>query len=323
MDKLTDKFGRTVSYARISVTDRCNFRCKYCMPQDGVVPFSHNDILSYEEIIKLSFVLRDLGIEKIRFTGGEPLLRKDFLLFLDKFKSLFPSINLSFTTNASLLTKYETTFSKLNLDSINISLDTLDSDKFKDITLLGDLSNVLDGVKLAVSSKVKKVKLNTVLIRGFNDNEVYDLITYANKQGTIIRFIELMPLNRALWSKNDSITFKEMLDTLPNKCRKISIRRERFAGPAEYYTDETTGYIFGVITAMSNHFCKDCNRIRFSSTGQLRRCLFDPAEISVREYLHLEDERILKKIIIDSIRSKSLCWNDVELGHNDMYSIGG
>ncbi len=324
MGELIDKYGRHLNYVRISVTDRCNFRCKYCMPPEGVKFLEHSEIMRYEEISFLCRVFWELGVRKLRFTGGEPLVRKGLVDFLKSLNEEFPEMKTAITTNGSLLEQYVEELSKVNLHSLNISLDTLDPVKFADITRLGKLEDVTAGIRAAVKAGIKNIKLNTVLIRGFNDHEISDLLSFAGKEGVLLRLIEFMPLEDDVWSEDAFISGEEILKMLPEgECWKPEKTYTEQAGPARYYRNEKTGDSIGIITAVSNHFCNYCNRLRVSATGKLRTCLFAPEETPMRHLILAKDSDGLKELILESIRNKPKNWSEVIAGHQHMSGIGG
>ncbi len=324
MDRLIDDFGRDLNYVRISVTDRCNYRCKYCMPAEGVEFLEHNEIMRYEEISFLCRVLWELGVRKVRFTGGEPLVRRGLVSFLKDLNKEFPEMKTALTTNASLLGQYAEDLVQANLHSLNISLDTLDPVKFADVTRLGNIDDVISGIRAAVRVGVRNIKLNTVLIRGFNDGEIGNLMVFAKREKVLLRLIEFMPLEDDVWNEDAFISGEEILKMLPEGDSWIAEKpASAQAGPARYYRNEKTGDSIGIITAVSNHFCKYCNRLRVSATGKLRTCLFAPDEISMRPLILNSDSKGLKKLILESIKNKPRCWSDVRAGHQHMSGIGG
>lgn len=324
MDRLIDDFGRNLNYVRISVTDRCNYRCKYCMPAEGVEFLEHSEIMRYEEISFLCRVLWELGVRKVRFTGGEPLVRRDLVSFLKELNGEFPEMKTALTTNGSMLGQYAEELAEANLHSLNISLDTLDPVKFADVTRLGNIENVISGIRAAVRAGIRNIKLNTVLIRGFNDGEIGDLMAFAKREKVLLRLIEFMPLEDDVWNEDAFISGEEILKMLPEGDSWQAEKPDSAqAGPAKYYRNEKTGDSIGIITAVSNHFCKYCNRLRVSATGKLRTCLFAPVEIPMRPLILNEDSEGLKELMLDSIKNKPRCWSDVRAGHQHMSGIGG
>jgi len=285
---------------------------------------SHDEILRYEDISFLCRCFWDLGVRKIRFTGGEPLVRKDLLPFLEQLRNSFPDMKLALTTNAALLNRYAEGLSRINLNSLNISLDTLDAKKFMEITRIGTLGAVIKGIRAAVSSGIKNIKLNAVMIKGFNDGEVGALLSFAKREGLLLRLIEFMPLEDGVWNNNSFISGEEILKTLPD-CESWRAEKSGGAeeGPARYYVNEKTGDSIGIIEAVSKHFCDSCNRLRVSAAGALRMCLFDERETPLRELIRSRDAEALREKILNSVSEKPRCWNDVRRGSRSMSKIGG
>lgn len=326
MAEIIDGYGRRLNYVRISVTDRCNFRCTYCMPAEGAPHLDHSKIMRYEEIIFLCGVMHELGVGKFRFTGGEPLVRKGMVLFLKELKRKLPDVKTAITTNASLLSLYAGELAGSGIHSLNISLDTLDPVKFASITRIGKLGDVLDGIAAAKEAGIRNIKLNAVLIRGFNDTEIGALLAFSKKFALKLRLIEFMPLEDGVWDSDAFISGDEILKMLPcgDSWRQESSFDDRDGlGPARYYRNTKTGDVIGIITAVSNHFCKNCNRLRISAAGNLRTCLFSPVETPLRDMLLSGDGEGLKQAIIRAVRDKPRCWEDVRAGHQHMSGIGG
>lgn len=321
---LTDRYLRSINYVRISITDRCNLRCRYCMPEDGVPLLDHKDILSYEEIFFLCEVLRGLGVRKIRFTGGEPLVRRGFLDFLSSLKEALPNLKIALTTNGVLLLEQAERIAKIGISGLNVSLDTLNPYRFRYITRNGDLTRVLDGMALARKAGLRSIKVNTVIIRHFNDDEIPDLLDFCAKNDYLLRLIEFMPMDEKLWQKDSYIPAQEILDSI--SCGGIWIpyaTEEEITGPARYYQNPQSGQRIGIISAVSSHFCSLCNRIRVSASGGLRACLFAKAETNLRELLAARDKNGLVKTIVEAVTSKPRCWEDVASGELHMSQIGG
>ena len=325
LKELQDDYGRKLNYVRISVTDRCNFRCTYCMPAEGVKCLSHADILRYEDILFLCGVFAELGVGKFRFTGGEPLVRKGLVPFLKQLKQQLPHIKTALTTNASLLEEYSAELADAGINSLNISLDTLDKDKFAQITRIGSLDKVMCGIEAAKRAGIKNLKLNAVLIRGFNDHEIPALLDFADEKGLMLRLIEFMPLEDSVWDKNSFISGEDILKMLPDggAWEKSNRSHAKEDGPAQYYTNQKTGRSIGIITAVSNHFCKNCNRLRVSAEGSLRTCLFNPKETELKELIVKREREALKAKIVESVKEKPRCWSDINTGHLHMSGIGG
>lgn len=324
MAETIDVYGRLLNYVRISVTDRCNMRCIYCMPPEGVNLVAHEDILRYEEILQLCHVFKELGLKKIRFTGGEPLVRKGIGLFLIEAREQFPDMEIALTTNGLLLTNHLEELVKSNINSLNVSLDTLNSQKFFNLTKIDGLNLALDGIRQSLSHGIENIKLNTVLIKGFNDKEVPELLSFSKKEGVLLRFIEFMPLNDNLWSDKRFISASEITSILKKYGEWDKIEKKSpFDGPAKYYKNRETGQKVGIISAVSDHFCKSCNRLRVSATGYLKNCLFSDQDLPLRHLLDNKDNEALKNAILSYIKLKPECWKDIRKGDSNMSSIGG
>lgn len=329
MDILSDSCGRTLDYARISVTDRCNYRCVYCMPQDGVASLGHEDVMRYEEIIFLCGVLSELGIRKIRFTGGEPLVRKGFVPFLKHFRKSFPAMAVALTTNASLLARYAADLAAIGLSGLNVSLDTVDAGKFKAITRVGRIEDVFAGIDAAVRAGIRNIKTNTVLIRGFNDDELMDIVGYVWSKGASPRLIEFMPLGDDVWNSDKFISSAEILRILSRHGTWLPLDAEAREsslppmGPAKYYREASGGRTVGIIEAVSNHFCASCNRLRFTAAGGMKICLFSPRETNLLAVLRAGDRDALRAALFDEMSFKPDRWESVRDGTLRMSGIGG
>lgn len=281
---LIDSFGRSISYLRLSLTDKCNMRCRYCLPGYSATLRPDNQILSFEEIIRCVKIAIGMGITKVRLTGGEPLLRHDIIDIVGAISELRGLADFSLTTNSALLKNYAAPLKAQGLERVNISLDSLDKDKFSFITGGGFLSDVLSGIDEALESGMR-VKLNVVGIYGFNDDEIINFINFAQHKKIILRFIELMPLNDYLsrWG----------IGYLPNQHIKDIIARlgplyplaDEKSGAAQYYQIGGFSYPIGFISAMSNKFCIFCNRIRITCDGMVLPCLCHNFRINLRTAL--------------------------------------
>ncbi|MBQ9515740.1 MAG: GTP 3',8-cyclase MoaA [Ruminococcus sp.] len=274
---MTDRYGRKIEYLRLSVTDLCNYRCIYCMGKDGVCKKSHSDILSIEELTEIARAAYALGIRKIRLTGGEPLVRKGILTLCENIRALGGDIDLSLTTNGSLLRNMTSDLKASGVDRLNISLDTLNEETFNRITRGGKLSDVLDGLKAAEEAGFTHTKINTVLMGGVNDNEIIDLINLARDNPVSVRFIELMPMDVVSGWDNSRFISTDIVENLLRKPDLVS-----FDGVARVY--RPGGFIgtVGVISPLSHSFCNRCNRIRVTADGKLKPCLHSKDEIDLR-----------------------------------------
>jgi molybdenum cofactor biosynthesis protein A, bacterial len=326
---ITDAKGRRIDYARISVTDRCNYRCVYCMPEDGVAPLRHEEILRYEDILWLGGVLSELGVRKVRFTGGEPLVRKGMVDFLKEFRHAYPAMALSLTTNAALLDRSAEALGEVALSGLNISLDTVNPEKFHEITRIGDLDDVRRGIVAAKRAGILNLKTNTVLIRGFNDDELPDILDFSWGYGIVPRLIEFMPLGDDVWSRDRYIDAREILERLERIGRWLPMDDGSLwdegvpRGPAKYYRSAADGRVVGVISAVSAHFCASCNRLRITAAGGMLPCLFATGEIPLMGWIRDRDAETVKRIILEGIETKPDCWERTRDGKRRMSCIGG
>ena len=281
---MQDQYQRQIDYLRISVTDRCNLRCKYCMPADGVEWISHESILSFEEILRLMKISTQLGFRRFRITGGEPLVRKGILNFLQEGARLPGVEDLMLTTNGMLLPDMAFDLKAAGVQRVNISLDTMDSDHFSDITRGGDVSRVLKGIFQSLEAGLNPVKINVVVVRGFNTEELPNFLALAREYPLHVRFIELMPIGISSEHRADFVPIAEMKELLgiEEYVRTLSIRG---GGPAEYFCPSGFKGSIGFISAMSRHFCDTCNRARLTADGKLRPCLHSKHEVDLREAL--------------------------------------
>lgn len=305
--QLIDQFNRTINYIRISVTDRCDFRCIYCMAEKMEF-LPKTQLLSLEEIDRIASIFISLGVEKIRITGGEPLVRKNI-------DSLFSSLSknkglkeLTLTTNASQLKKKALMLKSSGVKRINISLDSLDPLTFKKMTRTGVLEDVLKGIEHAVEVGFEKIKLNTVLMKGINDHELFELIDYAIKHGLDISFIEEMPLGSTDFERKvTAVSNNDVLEKIKDKYSVKSISLST-GGPAKYWQVKGSNTRVGLISPHSHNFCEDCNRVRISCKGELFLCLGQEEKIELMPLLrnHLHDDQPIKDAIINSMKIKPL-----------------
>ena len=315
MKKLIDSYGREIVYLRISLTDRCNFRCIYCSPSDKDFCFiKHQDILRFEEILKIAEVAVKMGMTKIRLTGGEPLVRKGIVDFIKKLKQIEGLEDISMTTNGYFLSDMATSLKRAGLDRVNISLDSMEREKFKKITGFDGLENVLQGIHAAQETGLTPVKINVVLLKGINDDEVEDFIQLTVNQPLYIRFIELMPTNHELSQINQghfvsANNIKEKMRTRFPDLKPSSV--EKGYGPAVYYQLPGAKGMVGFITAVSQHFCAKCNRIRLTAEGKIRPCLFNSREVDLKDRLRQvplneteKREKVIQNCIKEAIKIK-------------------
>jgi GTP 3',8-cyclase len=303
---LIDKFNRVVDYVRISVTDRCDFRCVYCMDDEmNFVPRAQ--LLTLEEISKIAQAFTELGVKKIRITGGEPLIRRNVIKLFEDIGQLDGLDELVLTTNGSQLTKLAQPLKDAGVKRINISLDSLDADKFKRITRVGELDNVLAGIDAALATGFEKIKLNAVILKNRNHDEVIDLVRYASDRGMDISFIEEMPLG--VIGDHDRAEAYYSSDEIRNDLEQafeLIPTTETTNGPSKYYKVTETGTRVGFISPHSHNFCDDCNRVRLTCEGRLLLCLGQEHSVDLRKTLRAypEDSEKLKQAIRDSMLIK-------------------
>jgi len=306
MNKLIDNLGREISYLRVSITDRCNYRCIYCRPEEQFEFIPHEEILRYEEIVEIIEEAVNLGVTKVRITGGEPLARKGVVDFIKKLKEIKKLEDISLTTNGFFLSKYAEKLKDAGLNRVNISLDSLQKEKYKRITRGGSLEKALKGIDSALKAGLLPIKINTVLIRGINDDEVEDFVRLTLGRPLNIRFIEFMLSGEELKDnyRNKFISVLEIKESLAEKYSFRPVNINSGNGPAKYYQIKGGQGTIGFITALSQHFCKTCNRIRLTSEGKLRPCLFSNMEVDIKQAIRnskTDDKIIRSKIIRNNI----------------------
>tara|TARA_B110000285_G_scaffold105789_3_gene120423 strand:+ start:295 stop:1302 length:1008 start_codon:yes stop_codon:yes gene_type:complete len=274
---LTDSHKRDHAYLRISLIERCNLRCTYCMPEAGVQLSPRSHLMTYEEIYSIAKTFVEHGVTKIRLTGGEPLIRKDIPIILEKLASL--PVALSITSNAVIIDRFIDTLKLHGVNSINVSLDSLDREKFKEITRRDEFEKVYRNILLLVSEGFK-VKVNAVLIKGFNENEIIDFIHLTKNLPVCIRFIEFMPFDGNKWDMQKMVSYKEVMDIVNASFSEKEIERLEDAPNDTSKNYKIKGYkgSFAIISSVTNPFCDSCNRLRLTANGQLKNCLFSASE---------------------------------------------
>jgi cyclic pyranopterin phosphate synthase len=300
----TDSFHRKIDYLRLSITDRCNLRCSYCMPESGFTKLDHAEILRYEEILRLVQIVASIGISKVRITGGEPLVRKDALNLCESISRTPGLKSLTITTNGVLLSDYAESLIRAGIRRINISLDSLKPEKFAAITGRDFFSRVWDGIMAADRAGLSPVKLNAVVMCGINDDEIEDLARLTYKYPFHVRFIEFMPFKRTA-NENLFIPASEILERLSRMGHLEASNSEDSNGPAHHYRFRGAPGKIGIISPVSDHFCPSCNRLRVTADGKLRTCLFASEEFDLRDLLRddFSDEEI-KARMFDAINKK-------------------
>jgi cyclic pyranopterin phosphate synthase len=329
MISMFDAYNRNINYLRISITDRCNLRCRYCMPEEGIDKTVHNNILSFENITRLVRVATSVGIRKIRLTGGEPLVRKNITSLVGYISAIDTIDDIAITTNGMLFNDMADDLKAAGLDRVNFSLDTLQAGKFKYITRTGELDRVKKAIDKAMELNLNPVKINTVVIKGFNDDELLQFADLAYSYPLHIRFIEFMPIGDLLyWKKERVMTIAQIKEVISRKYHLESSGQVKGNGPAKYFSIQGGLGSIGFISPMSNHFCSECNRVRMTAEGKLRGCLYDKREIDLHEAIisGASDEE-LKKLFIKTINLKpSEHHMDQGWGTDNqrkMYQIGG
>uniref|UniRef100_I2Q0H7 GTP 3',8-cyclase n=1 Tax=Desulfovibrio sp. U5L TaxID=596152 RepID=I2Q0H7_9BACT len=327
---LRDGRGREVSYLRLSVTDRCNLSCLYCRPKDRISFIPHHDILRYEELLDLVSLGRDMGISKVRLTGGEPFARKDVMVLVESIRRRFPEMDLRLTTNATLLAGKPALLAELGVTAVNISCDTLDREKYARITGCDRLDLVRRAIDESLAAGLR-VKINAVALRGVNTDEIPAFVRLATDAPLDIRFIEFMPVGDGnLWKPENYIAAKDVLSLAVRAAELLPEENGHIAGgPARMYRIAGGLGRFGVISPLSEHFCDACNRLRITSDGKLRTCLFSDREYRLRPLLRNPKLglRKVREVIALALRTKPLGYEVLNPGAvpeaRNMSAIGG
>lgn len=332
---MKDGQGRQIDYLRISLTDRCNLRCIYCMPEHGVKSIPHESILTLEEVHKAIECASQLGIKHVRFTGGEPTVRKGLLGLIERTAQTPGIESVALTTNAILLPNMAADLKAAGLSRVNISLDTLDAEQYRFITRRGNLDDALKGVEAALSSGLSPVKLNTVVVRSLNQ----DLLSFARLTVDAplhVRFIEYMPIGSGEdcggcgWGLDDVVPAKEIIETINMQAQSIGLGSLQPTtatpdgwGPAQYYRLPDAQGTVGIISAISNHFCASCNRLRLTADGKIKPCLFSDTEYDIRSALRKGDkEEVLS--VFEAALSHKPSGHEHRVGTRHMMSqVGG
>ena len=296
---LVDTFNRKITYLRVSVTDRCDLRCQYCM-KEKMTFLPKNELLSLEEIERLCDNFIEMGIKKIRLTGGEPLVRKNIMYLINNLGNKISNSKLkeiTLTTNGTLLSRYAKDLKKAGVKRINVSLDTLNPDKYRKITRYGDINKVFHGIKIAQKYDIK-IKINTVAIKNFNEDEFQDIVMWCNNNNIDISFIEVMPMSETESPRHlQFLPLNEVFDELDNIFHLFKIDTNT-GGPSQYYNSKKLKNNIGFITPLTNNFCANCNRVRITSTGKLYMCLGQNEYIDFKNIMRndFSNEYIKKKI---------------------------
>ncbi|MDG1038882.1 MAG: GTP 3',8-cyclase MoaA [Polaribacter sp.] len=302
---MIDNFGRQMGYLRLAVTDRCNLRCQYCMPSQGINVVPRQELLSYKEMYRLIRVLTELGIKKVRLTGGEPFVRKDFIAFLEmlSYNDLLDEINI--TTNGALISKYISKLEKLEkVKKVNLSIDSLVKDKFSKITRRDVFSEVYNAFEILEKSSLD-LKLNVVVQSGFNTDEIVDFVRLTKDKNIVVRFIEEMPFNgKGQRDIRENWTFKKILNEIKTEFDVSEVYSGKSSTSRNYTINNHLGSV-GIIPAFTRTICNDCNRIRITSTGTFKNCLFDDGVFNLRDFIRKgASNKDLKELFLRLVKQK-------------------
>jgi len=324
--QLIDTFGRKINYLRLSVTDRCNMRCSYCMPESGVEKLGHEAILSYEELFLVAQSAVSLGIEKIRVTGGEPLVRKGIVDFLARLAQIPGLKQLVLTTNGLQLQELAVSLKQVGVQRLNISLDSLRPEVFAKITRRDELEGVLAGIEAAERQDLP-IKINMVVMRGINDEEIIDFARITREKNCSIRFIEYMPVIKDVNWQDLVVPGAEILERIAKHFDYTPVVKGELSGPAREYRIAGAKGTIGVITALSGHFCQDCNRLRITASGKVKNCLFADNEFDLSTLLASGDPDAIRTALRALVEKKPAMHGLTEstAGHQafTMARIGG
>lgn len=317
---MRDQFNRDLTYLRVSITDRCNLRCTYCMPVEGVETMPHDELLSYEELYSVIEKFVSLGVKKLRITGGEPLVRKDVVKFIEQVAKLDKLEDIAMTTNGLLLKELALPLKKAGLHRVNISLDTLDQNRYKLMTRGGELKSVLEGIQTAKEVGLK-IKLNCVVNKGINDDEVGRFIQLTQDWGVDVRFIELMPIGQNIQYAQEHFYSNEII---LNQFPELKpVKAEDPSSPARYYQLDGAKGKVGLISPLSCNFCAYCNRLRLTPDGKLKPCLHSDIEIDLKTALRNNQD--ILPLILESyqIKPEKHLLDEHKMIARQMSQIGG
>lgn len=298
---LQDTFGRQHTYLRISLTELCNLRCTYCMPAEGIQLSPKSHIMSYDEVYEIAKTFVNHGVTKIRLTGGEPLVRRDVDVILRKLATL--PVELSISSNAAIIDRFIDVLKECNIKSINVSLDSLDAEKFKEITRRNDFEKVYQNIMLLINEGFN-VKLNAVLINDFNDNEIIDFIELTKTLTISVRFIEFMPFDGNKWDKKKMVSYAQVMEHVNTHFNKDDVMRIQDAPNDTSKNYKIKGYkgSFAIISSVTNPFCDSCNRIRLTANGRLKNCLFSSSESDL--LTPLREGKSIETIVQKAVQAK-------------------
>ncbi|MCK4510036.1 MAG: GTP 3',8-cyclase MoaA [Desulfuromonadales bacterium] len=326
---MQDQFGRTIEYLRLSVTDRCNLRCRYCMPEEGVTDLAHGDVLRYEEMLRVVAAACRLGIRKVRVTGGEPLVRRGIVSFIGQLAALPEKPEITLTTNGMLLAEHAEALKAAGLSRVNVSLDTMRPERFKELTLRSGLDQVLAGIQAAESVGLLPIKLNVIPFVDFNTDEIVDFARLTLEHPWDVRFIEFMPISSDLdYASRDGLSMADVEARLRTLGELEALPYQRTSGPAHMYRLPGAKGRIGLIPSVSGHFCGDCNRLRVMADGRVRGCLFDNQETDLKLILRDGgDDQALEELLLAAACAKpekhQIHDKDFTTPNRRMHGIGG
>ena len=302
MVSIRDRYDRIIDYMRISVTDRCNLRCIYCMPHEGISPLRWKELLNDDEIVRVVKIAAHLGVGKIRITGGEPLMRQDLSRLIESLRNVDGIEDISLTTNGRLLKRYAHSLADAGLNRVNVSLDSLRRDRYREITRGGEIGEVFEGIHEAEKAGLLPIKINMIPIKGVNEDEINEFAMLTLQTPYQVRFIEWMPIGPGNgWKREKYVSTDEIKIRLSAIAPLVPVKMRK-SGPARYFRFEDALGIIGFISPISHHFCESCNRLRLTADGKLRPCLFSEAEIDLKPLLRNgaadhEIEKLLKRSV--------------------------
>jgi cyclic pyranopterin phosphate synthase len=322
---LTDRFGRRITYLRLSITDRCNLRCNYCFPGDNYTHLPKREILTYEEMTRIVSIFASCGIMKVRITGGEPLIKKNVIHLIRELKKIPGISEVAVTTNGVNLIKFIDVLPSLNLSSINVSLDTLNHEKFRILTGSDYLPDILDGIDGLLKRNFHGIKINVVSIKGINDDEILSFVRFAQENPVHVRFIEYMKTQNSAWTDNKFISGKEILSKINGYLPDLDALQPVPSMTARMYSSRKIIGRIGIISPVTSGFCRECSRIRLTADGRLFYCIFDSNSLNIKSYFreNMDDSLIMDKIreyVLQKPLKPDFFKNEIK---NPMIMIGG
>ncbi|PCH78237.1 MAG: GTP 3',8-cyclase MoaA [Flavobacteriaceae bacterium] len=305
MDQLLDKFGRKISYLRLAVTDRCNFRCQYCMPAEGIQIVERSDLLTFKEMYRITRVLSELGVNKVRLTGGEPFVRKDFIKFLESLSYNKRLEQINITTNGALIGAHIAALEKMNINAVNLSIDSLKEEKFNTIVRRKSFREVRKVLDDLTASSIR-LKLNIVTLSGVNTDEILDFVALTKHRDIAVRFIEEMPFNgKGLRATGELWDYDKIYHHISSHFQEIEKMNDGKSSTSHNFRVKGSKGTFGIIPAFTRTICGDCNRIRITATGLFKNCLFDQGVFNVRDFIRKgASDKDLKQLFINTVHHK-------------------